>query len=88
MPDWRRHVCERLSSLRLSPTREGEIVEGRVRHSASTRKALNSRWFSPQRAFGKFAQAGAHSCETALTASANHIPMSRPPRNIISIVAG
>jgi hypothetical protein len=30
-------------------------------------------------AFGKFAWAGAHDCERALTASANHIPMSRPP---------
>jgi predicted permease len=37
MPDWKREVRQRLSSLRLSPTREGEIVEELSQH-------LDDRW--------------------------------------------
>ena len=37
MPDWARHVRPRLSSLRLSPTREAEIVEELSQH-------LDDRW--------------------------------------------
>ena len=37
MPDWAREVCTRLSSLRLSPTRETEIVEELSQH-------LDDRW--------------------------------------------
>ena len=37
MPDWARHVRPRLSSLRLSPTREIEIVEELSQH-------LDDRW--------------------------------------------
>ena len=37
MPDWARHVRPRLSSLRLSPTRETEIVEELSQH-------LDDRW--------------------------------------------
>jgi putative ABC transport system permease protein len=37
MPDWTRHVRPRLSSLRLSPTRETEIVEELSQH-------LDDRW--------------------------------------------
>jgi post-segregation antitoxin (ccd killing protein) len=37
MPDWASHVRARLSSLRLSPTRENEIVEELSQH-------LEDRW--------------------------------------------
>ena len=37
MPDWAQHVRPRLSSLRLSPTRENEIIEELSQH-------LEDRW--------------------------------------------
>src|SRR5215475_10219017 len=37
MPDWSRHVRPRLTSLRLSPAREAEIVEELAQH-------LDDRW--------------------------------------------
>jgi putative ABC transport system permease protein len=37
MPDWAQHVRPRLSSLRLSPTRENEIVDELSQH-------LDDRW--------------------------------------------
>ena len=37
MPDWAEHVRSRLASLRLSPTREAEIVEELSQH-------LEDRW--------------------------------------------
>ncbi len=37
MPDWAREVRARLSSLRLSPTREAEIVDELSQH-------LDERW--------------------------------------------
>ncbi len=37
MPDWASHVRPRLSSLRLSPTREHEIVDELSQH-------LDDRW--------------------------------------------
>ena len=30
MPDWKPHIRSRLASLRLSPSRENEIVERRL----------------------------------------------------------
>ena len=35
MPDWKEHVRPRLSGLRLSPTREAEIVEELSQHLRS-----------------------------------------------------
>ena len=37
MPDWKPHIRSRLASLRLSPTRESEMVEELSQH-------LEDRW--------------------------------------------
>ncbi len=50
MPDWPRHVRPRLSSLRLSPTRETEIVEELSQHLEDRWRELIAGGASPEEA--------------------------------------
>ena len=40
MPDWKLHIRSRLASLRLSPTRENEIIEELAQHLEDCWKEL------------------------------------------------
>lgn len=50
MPDWKRHIVERLSSLRLAPTREAEIVEELSQHLDERWRELTAGGASPEEA--------------------------------------
>src|SRR5262245_65057007 len=50
MPDWTQHVRPRLSVLRLSPTREAEIVEGLSQHLDDRYRELIAGGMSPDEA--------------------------------------
>ena len=50
MPDWSQHVRSRLSSLRLSPTREAEIVEELSQHLDDRYRELIAAGMSPDQA--------------------------------------
>ena len=50
MPDWTRHVRPRLSGLRLSPTREAEIVEELSQHLGDRWRELIASGMSPDEA--------------------------------------
>ncbi|HXW07394.1 MAG TPA: ABC transporter permease [Vicinamibacterales bacterium] len=50
MPDWPRHVRPRLSSLRLSPAREAEIVEELSQHLDDRYRDLRAAGASPEEA--------------------------------------
>ncbi len=50
MPDWAPHVRPRLASLRLSPTRENEIVEELSQHLEDRRRELMAGGASPDEA--------------------------------------
>jgi putative ABC transport system permease protein len=50
MPDWTQHVRPRLSTLRLSPTREGEIVEELSQHLDDRWRELIASGMSPDEA--------------------------------------
>ena len=50
MPDWTQHVRPRLSGLRLSPTREAEIVEELSQHLDDRRRELIASGMSPDEA--------------------------------------
>src|SRR5687767_14301634 len=50
MPDWARHVRPRLASLRLSPTREHEIVEELSQHLEDRWRELIAGGASPDQA--------------------------------------
>src|SRR5215813_6118663 len=50
MPDWSQHVRPRLSGLRLSPTREAEIVEELSQHLEDRYRELIASGMSPDEA--------------------------------------
>src|ERR1044072_2821947 len=50
MPDWTQHVRPRLSGLRLSPTRQAEIVEGVSQHLGGPWRELVASGMSPDEA--------------------------------------
>src|SRR5262249_12391582 len=50
MPDWTQHVRPRLSGLRLSPTREAEIVEELSQHLEDCYRELIAGGMSPDEA--------------------------------------
>jgi hypothetical protein len=50
MPDWAQHVRPRLSSLRLSPTRENEIVDELTQHLDDRWRELMAGGASPEEA--------------------------------------
>src|SRR5262245_44904 len=50
MPDWSQHVRPRLSNLRLSPTREAEIVEELSQHLDDRWQELIASGMSPEEA--------------------------------------
>ena len=50
MPDWSQHVRPRLSGLRLSPTREAEIVEELSQHLEDRYRELIAGGMSPDEA--------------------------------------
>ena len=50
MPDWKPHIRSRLASLRLSSSRELEIIEELSQHLDDRWKELMSRGASPQEA--------------------------------------
>ena len=50
MPDWSQHVRPRLSGLRLSPTREAEIVEELSQHLDDRWRELMARGLEPDEA--------------------------------------
>jgi putative ABC transport system permease protein len=50
MPDWAQHVRPRLSSLRLSPTRENEIIEELSQHLEDRWRELTAGGASPDEA--------------------------------------
>ena len=50
MPDWTQHVRPRLSGLRLSPTREAEIVEELSQHLDDRYRELIASGMSPDEA--------------------------------------
>jgi putative ABC transport system permease protein len=50
MPDWTQHVRPRLSGLRLSPTREAEIVEELSQHLDDRYRELIAGGMSPEEA--------------------------------------
>src|SRR5688572_32455023 len=50
MPDWTQHVRSRLSTLRLSPTREAEIVEELSQHLDDRYRELIAAGMSPDQA--------------------------------------
>jgi putative ABC transport system permease protein len=50
MPDWTQHVRPRLSGLRLSPTREAEIVEELSQHLEDRYRELIAGGMSPDEA--------------------------------------
>jgi putative ABC transport system permease protein len=50
MPDWAQHVRPRLSSLRLSPSREAEIVEELSQHLEDRWRELKAGGVSPDEA--------------------------------------
>src|SRR6266498_2170079 len=50
MPDWTQHVRPRLSGLRLSPTREAEIVEELSQHLEDRNRELIASGMSPDEA--------------------------------------
>ena len=50
MPDWTQHVRPRLSGLRLSPTREAEIVEELSQHLDDRYRELIAGGMSPDEA--------------------------------------
>src|SRR5262249_62370510 len=50
MPDWTQHVRPRLSGLRLSPTREAEIVEELSQHLDDRWRELIASGMSPDEA--------------------------------------
>jgi putative ABC transport system permease protein len=50
MPDWAKHVRPRLSSLRLSPAREAEIIEELSQHLQDSWRELVSGGMSPEQA--------------------------------------
>ena len=53
MPDWAQHVRPRLSSLRLSPTRESEIVDELSQHLDDRWRELIAGGASPDEEIGR-----------------------------------